>query len=235
LSTQQLHAEALYYPFHLCSEETLKRLLERYERVHFRDYMALQLTPTAGTTAYADRMGNFHPDLVKAERIVQGHGVSGPLDRTMEAAVNRDLHDPVWRSVFHEALQSDRRFQRGLLDLSHGIRIGGRVVPGAAALLELMQDARKVRPYSVQVVRTMSADASSWPDPYDFEYGWALIKTAASLQHTVRLCQLHRLDAATDSQSHYRLLQQECERDRVTITNVRVGPSRLEPDTATLA
>jgi hypothetical protein len=221
LSTQQPHREALYYPFHLCPEETLKRLLERYTKIHFRDYMSLQLTPTAGTTAYADRMGNFHPDLVKAGRIVQGHGVSGPLDPDMEAAIDRDLRDPAWRSVFHEAMRSDRRFQRGLLDLSHGMRIGGRVVPGAAALLELIQDAKQHRSYSVQTVRTLSAEASP-PDLYDFEYGWALIKTAASLRHTVRLCQLHQLDAATDSESHYRLLQHECERDRVTITNVRL-------------
>lgn len=47
----------LYYPFHLCHERTLQRLLEEYGSIHFRDYMALQLTRMSGTTAYADRMG----------------------------------------------------------------------------------------------------------------------------------------------------------------------------------
>jgi len=40
---------ALYYPFHLCSRDTLTHLLSAYALVHFRDYMALQLTPMCGT------------------------------------------------------------------------------------------------------------------------------------------------------------------------------------------
>src|SRR5690348_522434 len=59
---------ALYYPFHLCHQRTLERLLEKHTAVHFRDYMALQLTAMAGLTAYADRMGDQHPDLVRLGR-----------------------------------------------------------------------------------------------------------------------------------------------------------------------
>ena len=55
----------LYYPFHLCSPESLEHFLSRYDTVHFRDYMALQLTPTSGTMAYPDRMGDRHADLLK--------------------------------------------------------------------------------------------------------------------------------------------------------------------------
>jgi len=92
--------QALYYPFHLCHERTLMRLLDSYTSVHFRDYMALQLTQLSGTTAYADRMGGFHEALFKAGRIVQGYNVSGALDAEAIAAVNRDLADSTWRGSF---------------------------------------------------------------------------------------------------------------------------------------
>ena len=35
---------ALYYPFHLCSGETLEHLMSQYALLHFGEYMALQLT-----------------------------------------------------------------------------------------------------------------------------------------------------------------------------------------------
>src|SRR5262245_56022056 len=104
---------ALYYPFHLCHERTLARLLETYRAVHFRDYMALQLTPLSGTTAYQDRMGHYHPALVETGQIVQGYSVSGPLDADAVSAVDRDLMDKTWRNIFHDGLKNDRRFQRG--------------------------------------------------------------------------------------------------------------------------
>jgi hypothetical protein len=221
LSTDGAERQALYYPFHLCHEETLKRLLERYKAVHFMDFMALQLTMTCGTTAYADRMGNFHPDLVTEGRIVQGHAVSGPLDRQLVSGIDRNLSDRVWRSLFHEAFRSDRRFQRGVLDVTHGMRIGGKMVPGAAAVLELVRDERQQRPYSVEAIRKLS-HASSTVEGYDFEYGLALLKTAASLLHTVRLCHKHRLEAVTDSERHYALLQHMCNRDHIVLKNACV-------------
>src|SRR5581483_5247542 len=102
--------QALYYPFHLCHARTLQRLLERYRAVHFRDYMALRLTPLSGTTAYNDRMGAFFPELVESGRIVQGYSVGGPLDRETADAVDRDLADTIWRSLYHQAFATDRRF-----------------------------------------------------------------------------------------------------------------------------
>ena len=85
--------DTLFYPFHLCHEDTLQRLLARFHRVHFRDYMALQLSPFSGTTAYADRMGENYPELVTAGRLVQGHHVSGPLDEAGRISIDRDLVD----------------------------------------------------------------------------------------------------------------------------------------------
>ena len=98
-------ADALFYPFHLCHAETLHRLLARFYRVHFRDYMALQLTPFSGTTAYADRMGGTFPDLMAAGRIVQGYAVSGPLTEASRLALDHDLADALWRHRFHRLLR----------------------------------------------------------------------------------------------------------------------------------
>ena len=146
----------LYYPFHLCHERTLQRLLEEYGSIHFRDYMALQLTRMSGTTAYADRMGDRHEDLVKSGRIVQGHSVSGPLDENMTALVNRDLADAIWRAQFHDALVNDRRFQRGLFELTHGVRIGDTLVPGPAAWLRLIEDQRRFTACSVDRLQRLT-------------------------------------------------------------------------------
>jgi len=73
-----------YYPFHLCSPESLERFLTRYDTVHFRDYMALQLTPTSGTTAAPDRMGDYHAELVQQGRIVQATMSAGCSARRWE-------------------------------------------------------------------------------------------------------------------------------------------------------
>lgn len=210
---------ALYYPFHLCHQRTLLRLLEEYASVHFRDYMALQLTPMSGTTASPDRMGDAHPDLLAAGRIVQGYWVSGPLDTEAIAAVDRDLLDEVWRSLFHTALSADRRFQRGLLDLSHGMLIGGRPVPGPAALLQLLDETRKHRGYSVQELRRLTEGRTSLEDGYDYEYALGLAKTSASLVYTVRLCAQHGLEAVTDSEAHFNLLERTCTRDSLFLAN----------------
>ncbi|TKB65850.1 MAG: hypothetical protein E8D52_15765 [Nitrospira sp.] len=60
----------LFYPFHLCHERTLQRLLERYQQVHFRDYMAIQISLFCGTMAFPDRMGDAFPDLLASKRLV---------------------------------------------------------------------------------------------------------------------------------------------------------------------
>jgi hypothetical protein len=211
--------QALYYPFHLCHGQTLQRLLESYDAVHFRDYMALQLTPLSGTTAYPDRMGDQHGTLLKEGKIVQGYPVSGPLDDEAVKAVNRDLADGPWRASFHRALRDDRRFQRGLFDLSHGVRIGETMVPGPAALLGLLEEARLQRSFTVQDIQALSAQRLSLEEGYGYEYGLALVKTSAALRYTIRLCARHGLTAVTDSETHFRLLDHICGSERLQLHN----------------
>jgi hypothetical protein len=211
--------KALFYPFHLCHEQTLQRLLDQYQSVHFRDFMALQLTPMSGTTAYADRMGNFHEDLVKDGRIVQGYAVSGALDDEMVAAIDQDLADTAWRILFHTAFTSDRRFQRGLLDITHGTRIGETMVPGPAAFLELSRESWRETPFTVQRIRDLSHTQSRLAEGYAYEYGMAVMKTSASLIYTIRLARRHELECVTDSEYHYRLLEQTSDREHIKIVN----------------
>jgi len=226
--------DALYYPFHLCSEDTLMELLHRFRTVHFRDYMALQLTPFLGTTAFQDRMGDSFPQLVAEGRLVQGYPTSGPLDDDMENAVDQDLADPVWRNLFHHSFREYRRFQRGLFDPSHGIAIGRTMVPGPAALLQLMNPMRAASAVTVESVRSWSAGGKGAsrhakggvgetnacrPECYEFEYGLALIKTAVSNLWTVRIGCSRDLTVATESVGHYDLLQRTLHRSGVKLAN----------------
>lgn len=197
----------------------MHRLLDDYASVHFRDYMALQLTPLHGTTAYPDRMGERYPDLVREGRIVLGYNVSGPLDGDLSSAIDRDLTDPLWRQRFHRALSEDRRFQRGLFDTSHAAHIGGTLVPGPAALLQLLAETRRTEPWSVKAVRELAARATNIDDGYRYEYGLALVKTSAALHHTIRLAEEHHLVAVTDSTAHFDLLARTCRRERVVLKN----------------
>jgi hypothetical protein len=219
LPTPASTLHALYYPFHLCHERTLARLLEQYRAVHFRDYMALQLTPMSGTTAYQDRMGQYHPELVVTGQIVQGYHVSGPLDADAVSAVNLDLADKTWRGIFHHGLRDDRRFQRGLFDLSHSFVVGGSTVPGPAALLRLLEDTRMGQACSVEQGQALSRRRLPSEESYEFEYVLALIKTSAALVYTIRLCQQHGLDTVTDSEIHFRLLERTCVREGLSLGN----------------
>lgn len=219
LPTPASTQHALYYPFHLCHERTLARLLEQYRTVHFRDYMALQLTPMSGTTAYQDRMGQYYPKLVGTGQMVQGHHVSGPLDPDARSAVDRDLSDGTWRRIFHDGLREDRRFQRGLFDLSHSFVIGGSTVPGPKALLRLLEETRLAQACSVEQAQALSRRRLLSEDAYEFEYVLALIKTSAALVYTIRLCQEHGLEAVTDSEVHFKLLEQTCAREGTSLRN----------------
>lgn len=210
---------ALYYPFHLCHERTLAQFLESYESIHFRDYMALQISPMSGTTAYMDRMGDQHGELVKTGRIIQGYRVSGPLDAEMVEAVNRDLADLAWRSLFHNALAGDRRFQRGLFDLSHSMVIGGSMVPGPAALLRLIEEEHKHQPVTFQDLQRLSDRRLSLDEGYDYEYALALVKTSAALAYTIRLSIQHGLDVVTDSKTHFLLLELTGSRETRALAN----------------
>ena len=217
---------ALFYPFHLCHPDTLTRLLARFSTVHFRDFMALQLTPMSGITAFQDRMGMDFPDLIASGRLVQGYNVSGPLSPALAAVIDRDLRDPLWRARFHHALRRDRRLQRGLFEPSHGLRIGDSLVPGPAALLRLMDDSFRQQAYDLARVGRLCRKDLTLEEGYDFEYGLALVKTSASLVYTQTLASAHRLQPVTDSPAHFALYTQSCGRESWPNTNhllVRTG------------
>ena len=217
---------ALFYPFHLCHSETLTRLLTRFATIHFRDFMALQLTPMSGMTAFQDRMGMSFPDLIESKRLVQGYDVSGPLPPPVAAAINRDLKDPLWRARFHTALCQDRRLQRGLFGPSHSLRIGNSLVPGPAALLRLMDDSFRQRAYTLDQIRALSMTRLSLEEGYHCEYGVALVKTSAALVYTQTLTQAHQLQPVTDSSAHFSLYTQSCIREDWPRSNhllIRVG------------
>ena len=199
------------------------RLLENYRAVHFRDYMALQLTPMSGTTAYQDRMGQYYPALVETGQIVQGYSVSGPLDADAVAAVNRDLADQTWRNIFHDGLKIDRRFQRGLFDLSHSFVVGGSTMPGPAALLRLLEETRMAQACSVEQVQALTRRRMAPEEGYEFEYALALVKTSAALVYTIRLCRQHELEAVTDSEVHFKLLEQTCVRGGISLQNRQIA------------
>jgi hypothetical protein len=217
---------ALFYPFHLCHPETLARLLARFATVHFRDFMALQLTPMSGITAFQDRMGMSFPDLVDSGRLVQGYDVSGPLSPAVAAVIDRDLRDPIWRARFHHALRRDRRLQRGLFEPSHSLRIGNSLVPGPAALLRLMDDSFRQHSYDLDRVRALSKRSLTLEEGYHYEYGLALVKTSASLVYTQTHALTKQLQPVTDSLAHFSLYAQSCIRENWPKTNlllIRVG------------
>lgn len=198
-------------------------MLARYQSIHFRDYMALRLTPLMGTMAYQDRMGDDHPTLVESGRLVQGYSVSGPLDPCARAAVDRDLGDPRWRALFHEALRNNRRFQRGLFELTHAMRIGPALVPGPAALLRLLEADRAESPCTVAMVQGLARPSLTLEEAYEFEYGLALLKTSAAQVYTIRLAEEQQLLPVTDSHSHYALLNQTLMREGLDLGNACIG------------
>ncbi len=194
----------LYYPFHLCSPKSLEHFLSRYDTIHFRDYMALQLTPTSGTMAHPDRMGDTHADLLERGRIVQGHHVSGPLSPEMDRRIDRDLQDYEWREIFQFALRNDLRFQRGLAE------------PGTA-FDPWMPDRWTHRRFTLSDIRQMSCLRLDPERAVSLEYGLMLVTTSVSLWYTIQLCQRHGMDAVTDSARHDQLLQRIMKRDRMPL------------------
>ncbi len=195
--------QVLFYPFHLCHEDTLTRLLLRFFSVHFRDFMALQFTPMVGMTAYADRMGDSFPELLAAGRLVQGYDVSGPLPGNVSSAVDRDLHDRTWRNIFDQALRTDRRFQRGLFELQNSAPVIDSQFAAA--------------PFSVDRIKQLCSTSNDNASTLD--YALALVKTSASLIYTYRLALAHGLQVATDSPVHFELFEQTCVRERIALAN----------------
>ncbi|GJL63490.1 MAG: hypothetical protein NPIRA04_21440 [Nitrospirales bacterium] len=181
--------------------------------------MALQLSPMMGTLAFPDRMGDDYPELLNAGRIVQGHSVSGTMSLNVVEAVDRDLADQPWRSSFHEALTRNQQFQRGLVTFAQD-RQGNSTKPtDPTSLLKLQRPEWESTQFSVEAIKTLSGKRLSQEETDHYDYGFALIKTAASLIYTIQLCQQMNLDAATDSASHHQLLTRTCRRDHVTLTN----------------
>jgi len=214
--------DALYYPFHLCHKQTLHQLLGDYPRVHFRDFMALQLTPFMGTTGFPDRMGDDYPDLLVSGRIVQGHDVSGRLSPEIATAINRDLTDPLWRSIFHEALRHERGFQRGLVAFSQDSQGRMTAPTDSALLMAFQQPEREFAPYTVEILQAMSRRRLPEHETLEFEYGFGLIKTSAALVYSIQLCHKLGLVAVTDSPEHHQLLKRTCLGDSVELTNICV-------------
>ena len=138
----------------------------------------------------------------------------------MAAAIDRDLHDPLWRARFHSALRRDRRLQRGLFEPSHSLRIGDSLVPGPAALLRLMDDSFRQHAYDLARVRALSKSSVTLEEGYHFEYGLALVKTSASLVSTQTLALAHLLQPVTDSPAHFALYAQTCVRENWLRTNL---------------
>ena len=195
---------AFFYPFHLCSPETLARVLDRYETIHFRDYMALQLTPTSGTTAYPDRMGDSHPEFLKQDRIVQGYSVSGPLSPEMDQRIDRDFKDRTWREIFHFALRNDVRFQGGL-------------APEGTDFSPWLPNRWMEWTITLAEVRQMSRLKLDPERAIFLEYGLMLVKTSAALWYTIQICQQREFEAVTDSVSHAQLLQRVMARDHICL------------------
>jgi hypothetical protein len=195
--------QVLFYPFHLCHKDTLAKLLLRFATVHFRDFMALQLTPMVGMTAYVDRMGDSFPDLLASGRLIQGYDVSSPLSPEVVAAIDRDLRDPAWRQLFERSLLTNRRFEQGLF--------------GARYSFPATMTPWDTLPFSVGQIKERCAQLTS--DEVNLEYGLALVKTAASLVYTYRLALTHGLQVATDSPAHFELFEESRKRENLSLAN----------------
>ncbi len=181
--------------------------------------MAIQLSPFVGSLAVSDRMGDEYTELLASGRIVQGHSVSGALSEDMVTLVNQDLKDSYWRTSFHEALKSNHQFQRGLVTFAQDSqgRSTGPADPGA--LLMLQQPEWGLADFNVDKVKNLSGKRLSQEENHHYEYGFALIKTSASLLFTIQLCQRMNLVAVTDSASHHQLLERTCHRGNMVLTN----------------
>ncbi|HEY7533116.1 MAG TPA: hypothetical protein VH681_10105, partial [Nitrospiraceae bacterium] len=102
----------------------------------------------------------------------------------------------------------------GLFDIQHTMQIGKTTVPGPAALLTLMDRKFSHQSFTVQAIQTWSATPLILSEAYRFEYGFALLKTSASLAYTERLARRHHLQPVTDSPAHFELFEHMLRRER---------------------
>src|SRR5262249_18490625 len=104
--------------------------------------------------------------------------------------------------------------------------VGGRLVPGPAAFLRLMDDSFGQQAYDLDLVRAFAKTDMTLADGYDFEYGLALVKTSASLVYTQILAQAHGIQPVTDSRAHFALYARSCLREnwpRINHLLIRTG------------
>jgi hypothetical protein len=212
-----MRGAVLYYPYHLCSRDSLERLLARYELVHFRDYMAMQLTPTSGTMAHPDRMSDSYPDLSAQDRIVEGHNVSGPLSAELERRLDRDFRDRDWREIFQLAVRHERRFRHGLVGRGDEEYFRPWLAESWASV-----------PITLADIRQMSYLKLNAEPERVFNYGTMLLNTSAALWYTIQLCQRYALEAVTDSPAHDRLLRRILLRDRIELRACLLKPKDEE-------
>jgi hypothetical protein len=138
------------------------------------------------------------------------------------SAVNRDLADHQWRGLFQESLLNDHRFQRGLFADPQDSKTESPEAQHDPEWLQFQGMEWADTPFQVETVQTLSRHRLQGKEAACFEYGWALIKTAASLIYTIQLCHRLNLVAATDSASHHRLLARTCKRDQIDLENLCV-------------
>ncbi len=214
---------AIFYPFHLCHEKTLTRLLQSYDQIHFKNFLAIQLTPLAGTTAFEDRMGDYHPELLDSQHIVQGYDVSGPLSPEIAHWVNADLQDPRWRTLFHRSLKQDLRFREGLFGKTQGTSLnpefGSRPNSGETMLKESML----TKNFTVKMVQELSKQPITSKNQDEFDYGFSLVKTSASLAYTYQLANTYNLQPVTDSFSHFLLFHRTIQRHEYSLVNTYIS------------
>jgi len=193
--------EALYYPYHVCSEATLLRLLNRYRRVHFRDPNDLRLTPLQAPVPIARRMGDLFPTLLAKGKIVQGYAFPSPPDDVMRHQIDADLADLIWRTIFHNGLVLDEQFRRGL---------DNRPIQ-AALFAETWKDHPLDLDYVTSLLWGLSAESPV------ATYGLMTVTTSSALWQTARLSHEGRLTAVTDSRIHHALFDRALAREKDAI------------------
>jgi hypothetical protein len=78
----------------------------------------------------------------------------------------------------------------------------------------------------VEQAQALSRRRLALDESYVYEYALALVKTSAALVYTIRLCRQHTLEAVTDSEVHFHLLERTCSRDGISLQNqlvIRAG------------
>ena len=98
-------------------------------------------------------------------------------------------------------------------------------MPGPAALLRLLEPDRAAVFSTVALVQRLAKPPLTLEEAYQFEYGLALLKTAAAQVYTIRLSRAHNLLPVTDSRTHDVLLSRTLARDGIDLPHEYVDAS----------